>query len=72
MVAQKVLLLGQRLGNGPVRNSLHRGGFKRSLIVNTKILKRHEVSRGKISGRETQPYKYNLTTKGRNPRQINE
>jgi hypothetical protein len=38
--------------------------------MNTNILKRQEVFRGKISRRETQ--QLNLTTKGRDPRQINE
>jgi len=68
VVAQKVLLCSRWLENRPVLSNLHHSGFKRN-SVNTNNLRRHEVLRGKTSGRETQ--QYNLT-KGRNQRQINE
>jgi hypothetical protein len=50
-------------------SNLHRNRFKRKLM-NTNILKRQEVLRGKTSWRETQ--QPNLIMKGRNQRQINE
>ena len=71
VVAQKVLLLGRRFEIWPGLSSQHRSSFQ-SDLMNTMILKRHGVLRGETSGRETQPYKYNLTTKGRNQRQIHE
>jgi len=68
-VAQKVLLLSRWLENQLVLSNLHRNRFKRKLM-NTNILKRQEVLRGKTSWRETQ--QPNLIMKGRNQRQINE
>jgi hypothetical protein len=68
-VAQKVLLFGRWLENQLVLSNLHRNRFKRKLM-NTNILKRQEVLRGKTSWRETQ--QPNLIMKGRNQRQINE
>jgi hypothetical protein len=69
MLAQKVLLSSRGLEKRLILNHLHRCSFKHKQM-NTNILKRHEVLRGKTSGRETQ--QPNLTTKGRNQRQINE
>jgi hypothetical protein len=48
-VAQKVLLLSQWLENRLVSSNLHRSSFKRKLM-NTNVLKRQEVLRGKTSG----------------------
>jgi hypothetical protein len=67
-VAQKVLLLTQWLETRAVLNRTFRRGFKFK-TMNTTILQPGSL-RGKTSGRETQPH--NLTTKGRNPRQIHE
>ena len=67
-LAQKVLLFSRRSEIQPGAGSLCRSGFNRNLM--NMILKRRGVSRGETSGRETQQYKYNLTTKGRNQRQI--
>lgn len=64
-VAQKVLLFGKQHEMGPGLSSQGHSAFQTDLM-NTMILKRHGVLRGETSGRETQPYKYNLTTKGRN------
>jgi hypothetical protein len=71
VMAQKVLFSGRRLEIWPNLSSQRHSGFQRNLM-NTMILKRHGVLRGETSRRETQQYKYNLTTKGRNPRQIHE
>jgi hypothetical protein len=69
MVAQKVLLSSGRLETQLVLSRLHRNGFKRNMM-NNNALKRQEVFERETSRRETQ--QPNLTTKGRNQRQINE
>jgi len=67
-VVQKVLLLTRWRETRAVLNLIFRSGFKLK-TMNTTILQPGSL-RGKTSGRKTQPH--NLTTKGRNPRQIHE
>ena len=67
-VAQKVLLLTRQLETRAVLKMAFRSSFKFE-TMNTMILQPGSL-RGKTSGRKTQPH--NLTTKGRNPRQIHE
>ncbi|MGB7767519.1 MAG: hypothetical protein WBN22_01520 [Verrucomicrobiia bacterium] len=69
-VAQKVLLCSRWLETRLVAKSPARSGFKPKLM-NTSNLKRHEVLRGKTLRRENSTTT-NLTTKGRNQRQVNE
>jgi len=71
VMARRVLLFGGRLEIWPGLSSRCQSDFQRNLMNKT-ILRRHEVLRGQTSRRETQQYKYHLTTKGRNLRQIHE